>query len=85
LARGLRKEVKNRLKSKNAYEITIHVGSEVLSEVYVNRRFVRITRLGIQVGRMRQVKNEHQAGSKQSYPDLIDPEDEGDMFLRNVG
>jgi hypothetical protein len=65
------------------------------SPLKINRRFGRIYRLHFQC-RMNHVKNQHEAGSKQSsvsfflhagslFGLLFDPKDGGDMYLRNVG
>jgi hypothetical protein len=51
-----------------------------------SRHFVGTYHLHIQGSRVSQARNQHEAGSKQSLLGLlINPEDDGDMFLRIVG
>jgi hypothetical protein len=56
----------------------------------VNRSFGGISRLYIQVRKINQASNQNEAGSKQLQVDfllglLFDPEDGGDMVVRNFG
>jgi hypothetical protein len=71
------------MKSSVFYDITPR------GPLKVNRRFEETCRLHLQRREISQIRNQHEAGSKQSmvYIDfslLIDPEDGGEIFLRNV-
>jgi hypothetical protein len=50
----------------------------------MSRRFGEKYRLHLKDRRISQARNQSEIGTKQLLV-LFDPEDEGDMFLRNVG
>jgi hypothetical protein len=59
------------------------------SPLKARRRFGGVCRLHFQVRRIRQERNQHEEASKQSHTGFLlglfyDPEDEGDIVLRNI-